>query len=89
MIKPDLLEVLRCPVTMQKLALADDSLVGKVNQAIGRGECQTVNGDTASRELEAGLIREDREVLYPIYEGIPMLVAGEGLRLPEGGNNSV
>lgn len=35
----------------------------------------------ARHSLEAGLIREDGQVLYPVVNGIPVLLADEGIVL--------
>jgi uncharacterized protein YbaR (Trm112 family) len=34
MIKPELLNILRCPETRQKLTLAEPSLIAQINEAI-------------------------------------------------------
>jgi uncharacterized protein YbaR (Trm112 family) len=63
-----LLEILCCPVTHQTLRIADEK------ELIAASE-------TASRIISEGLVRQDGKILYPISEGIPLLVPEEGIPL--------
>ena len=38
-------------------------------------------GELARAKVEQGLIREDGQVVYPILEGIPMLMMEHGVRI--------
>jgi uncharacterized protein YbaR (Trm112 family) len=64
----ELLEILCCPLTHQALRIAEE-------EALVRA---TAN---ASRPISEGLIREDGKILYPISDGIPLLVPEEGIPL--------
>ncbi|MGW8256457.1 MAG: Trm112 family protein [Thermoguttaceae bacterium] len=83
MIAKHLLDIIVCPVDHQPLRLAEDSLIERLNRAIQQG----VINDRASRlvtsTLEEGLIREDGRIIYPIRDGIPVLLAEEGIDLTE------
>ncbi|MDX1952431.1 MAG: Trm112 family protein [Verrucomicrobiota bacterium] len=79
--KPELLAILRCPDSMQKLELASPEMIQQVNQRIRSRSIKNKNGSTVEQEIEGGLIREDRSVLYPIRENIPTLLIGEGILL--------
>lgn len=81
MIDKDLLAILACPATHQPLAEAEAALLAEVNAVITAGGARTVGGGRVSETLEGGLVREDRQVLYPIRDGIPVLLAEEGIRL--------
>lgn len=81
MIDKDLLAILACPATHQPLAEADAALLARLNATIAAGGARTVGGGKVSEALEAGLVREDRQVLYPIRDGIPVLLAEEGILL--------
>ena len=63
-----LLELICCPVTHQNLRLADEA---ELVSASAR----------ASRPITEGLVREDGNMLYPISDGIPLLVPEEGIPL--------
>ena len=40
-----------------------------------------MGGAAVERTLEAGLVREDGLIVYPIRDGIPVLLIDEGIRL--------
>ncbi|MFZ0711798.1 MAG: Trm112 family protein [Terrimicrobiaceae bacterium] len=64
----ELLGLLCCPVTHQALRIA--------------GEAELVNASAkVSKPVSGGLVREDGKVLYPINDGIPLLVPEEGIPL--------
>ncbi len=52
--------------------------LAEVNRRISLGEINTVNGIVVRTPLPAGLVREDGKVIYPISDGIPLLVSGRG-----------
>ena len=81
MIDPKLLEILACPVTHQSLTEAKAELLASVNQKIKAGGFKNVGGEAVEKELDAGLVREDAKLLYPIVDGIPVLLENEGLSL--------
>ena len=81
MIEKDLLDILACPETHQRLVEARAPMLGSVNTRIAAGDLQNVGGEAVTEQLEAGLVREDGKVLYPIRDGIPVLLIHEGLPL--------
>jgi uncharacterized protein len=80
-ISPDLLAMLRCPQTRQPLTVAVAPLVAAVNQRIARGELRNQGGDCLEKPIDAGLVREDRAGVYPVVDGIPILLADEMIPL--------
>ena len=80
-IDKDLLEILCCPATRQPLAEASSDQIARANEAIRAGTLKTVGGEAVTEELEAALVREDGQVLYPIRDEIPVLLIDEGLPL--------
>lgn len=81
MIDPELLAILVCPDTHQPLRQAGDELVARVNRALAEGRVQNVAGQAVAEALDEGLVREDGRVLYPVRDGIPVLLVEEGLPL--------
>lgn len=81
MIDPELLEILVCPETHQPLRLADEALVQRVNRGIAAGRAKNVAGEAVGEAVEGGLVRADGRILYPVREGIPVLLVEEGLPL--------
>ena len=83
MVNPELLEILVCPETMQTLAMADAEILDRVNQAVEGGSLVNQGGDRVKKRIEEGLVREDGNVLYPVKDGIPVLLEGESVRLDQ------
>lgn len=81
MIDKDLLDILACPETHQPLAMAEPALLAKINKLISGGSCTNAGGKKVVDPLDAGLVREDGKVLYPIRDDIPVLLIDEGLKV--------
>jgi uncharacterized protein YbaR (Trm112 family) len=81
MIKPDLLAILRCPDTHQHLSVADAALVAKLNDLAQAGKLKNKAGQAVSEKFEEGLLRQDRQILYPIRNNIPLMLVDEGIPL--------
>lgn len=78
-IDKDLLEILACPETHQRLAEADAALLGRINEWIAGGKATNRGGRPVTDKLGAALVRADGKVVYPIRDGIPVLLVDEGL----------
>lgn len=79
----DLLAILCCPETKLDVSLADDALIGKVNDAVGRGVLKNKAQKPVTEMLDGGLIRADKKILYPIREDIPVMLIEEGIPLDQ------
>ena len=75
----DLLEMLACPDTRQKLAEAGADVLERVNARVRAKGAKNVGGKAVEMELEAGLVRQDGKIVYPIRDGIPVLLVDEGI----------
>ena len=82
MIDAGLLKILVCPESKQPVSLAGPAVLESVNQLISRGALRTKGDRVLSEPLEAGLIREDQRVLYPVREDIPVMLIDESIELP-------
>jgi uncharacterized protein YbaR (Trm112 family) len=80
-IDKELLQILACPETHQPLAEAGADLIAKVNAAVGEGRCKNRGGQSVTESLSGGLLRQDEKVLYPVREGIPVLLVDEGIEI--------
>ena len=83
MVDPDLLSLLCCPETRQGLRQADAPLLEKLNQQITAGSLLNRTGGRVSEKLTGGLIREDGKILYPVRNGIPVMLVDEGISCAE------
>jgi uncharacterized protein YbaR (Trm112 family) len=77
----ELLAILCCPETKQDVALADDTLVAKLNAKIEQGQLKNKAGQPVGEKLDGGLVRADKKILYPIREDIPVMLIEEGIPL--------
>ena len=82
-IDKDLLEIICCPDTHQDLRVISDRQLGLLNDAQKLGKLTHREGNAVAYNLSGGLIREDGEVVYPIREGIPVLLSEEAIILNE------
>jgi uncharacterized protein YbaR (Trm112 family) len=80
-ISAELLEILVCPETKQPVALATSERLEELNQKIRSGELRNRSGETVEKELTEALVREDERVLYPVDDGIPVMLIDESIEL--------
>jgi uncharacterized protein YbaR (Trm112 family) len=81
LVDPGLLKILCCPETHQPVCEADAVLVADLNRRIEKGSLKNRAGKTVSDKLDGGLLRQDRQVLYPIRNRIPMMLVEEAIPL--------
>ncbi|MFQ6605538.1 MAG: Trm112 family protein [Fidelibacterota bacterium] len=78
-----LLTILRCPVTMKPLAMADDEVLHDLNTRIQVGKVNTKEGETVTEVFTEGLITTDKKIFYPIRSGVPVLLESESILLSD------
>ena len=81
MIDAELLEILVCPETKQPVALADSGRLSALNEKISQGVVRNRGGDVVSQPLDAGLLRTDGRVIYPVVDDIPVMLIDESIEL--------
>ena len=81
MIDKELLEILACPETKEPVSLADDELVAQINAAIERGEVVNRGDQKVEAPIDGGLLRQDGAYLYPIDDGIPVMLIDQAIPL--------
>lgn len=81
MISRELLELLCCPETHQPVREAEPALIARLNAQIAAGTLKNRAGQPVTERLEGGLVRADGKVLYPIRDGIPVMLVEEGIPL--------
>lgn len=78
-----LLSILCCPITHKGLLPARRDLLKKVNAAIARGKLVNREGVPLAAALEEALVTDDGKLLYPVNDGIPVLLEGESVGLEQ------
>lgn len=81
----DLLEILCCPEDRTPVALAPDDLIARLNADIARGALKNKAGAVVQEPMQAGLLRKDGAVLYPVRDDIPVMLVEEGIVVTSAG----
>ena len=74
-----LLSFLRCPDDCSELTVAGEAVVTRVNAAIRTGALRNEAGRVLDETIDGGLIRKEGDLLYPIIDGIPILLRDEAI----------
>jgi uncharacterized protein YbaR (Trm112 family) len=80
-VNPELLEILVCPETKQPVLEAGAEVLARLNEEIEAGRLRNRGGEAVTKPLAEGLVREDGKVLYPVDDGIPVMLIEESLLL--------
>jgi uncharacterized protein YbaR (Trm112 family) len=76
-----LLTILRCPVTHKGLSILKKDELAKLNKAIAEGKVKTLDGAPVEEPLAEALVTDDGKRLYPVSDGIPVLLESESVHL--------
>jgi uncharacterized protein YbaR (Trm112 family) len=77
----DLIAILICPETKQPVALATGAQLARVNELVRAGNAYNRAGTRIAKELAEALVRQDGRVLYPVEDGIPVMLVEESIAL--------
>ena len=78
-----LLTILRCPITHRGLQPAPGKVLDAVNAAIADGQLMTNDGRVLDEPFRAALVTDDGKVLYPVDDGIPVLLESEAVHMEQ------
>ena len=78
-----LLTILRCPLTRKGLSLLKSDELARINAAISKGEVVNQEGSTVDNELDEALVTDDGKRLYPVNDGIPVLLEDESIDMEQ------
>ena len=81
MIDKELLQILACPEDKTPVHMAEQTIIDQINGRIEKGEIKNRGGEAVENPLDGGLIREDGAFLYPIDDGIPIMLIDEAIPL--------
>ncbi len=79
---PALLALLCCPETRQPLAVASPGLLITLERQREVGKLHNRGGTLLTEPIVEGLVRADGTLLFPIRDGIPLLVPDEAVMVP-------
>jgi uncharacterized protein YbaR (Trm112 family) len=79
MIHAELLAILRCPENHSPLREVDAAFVAKLNAAAASKQIRNRGGELVTQILDGGLIRSDDAWVYPIVDGIPIMLVDEAI----------
>lgn len=74
-----LLDILACPATRMPLEMLEASGLDALNRAIATGGIQLNDQSVQAEPLREALVTRDRKTVYRIDDGIPVLLAEEGI----------
>ncbi|MFI5320759.1 MAG: Trm112 family protein [Myxococcota bacterium] len=77
----DLIAILICPESKQPVAHATPAQLAQLNDAIRAGNAYNRAGARVEKELREALVREDGRLLYPVEDGIPVMLVEESISL--------
>ena len=74
-----LLDVLVCPVSKSGLRVLSKDRLAILNRCIEAGEIANASGKKLDEPLEGALMTMDGKTLYAVRDGIPVMLADEGV----------
>lgn len=77
------IDQLACPETQQRLSAAPLALIELINAHIVQGEIKNRAQRVLISTLESGLVRQDGKIVYPVVQGVALMLADEGIEVAQ------
>ncbi len=74
-----LLEILVCPITKQPVSVLNEPKLTSLNRKIEAGEVRNHMGEQVSEPLREAVITDTGTTIYPVTEGIPVMLEDESI----------
>ncbi len=78
-----LLTILRCPISHKGLSVLKKDELARINAAIAAGELVNHEGAAIANPLAEALITDDGKRIYPVDDGIPVLLEDESISMEQ------
>ena len=78
-----LLTILRCPISHKGLSVLKKDELARINAAIAVGELVNHEGAAIANPLTEALITDDGKRIYPVDDGIPVLLEDESISMEQ------
>jgi len=78
-----LLTILRCPVSHKGLSVLKKDSLERLNAAIHTGDLVNYEGVKLAEPLAEALVTDDGKRVYPVADGIPVLLEGESISMEQ------
>ena len=74
-----LLDILCCPASKQPVGMLSAAQLAALNRGIEQRRVQSADGLLLDKPLAAGLLTRDGRTVYRIDDGIPVMLADQGV----------
>lgn len=75
----NLLDIVCCPLTKLPLQLLDGTRLVRLNSAIETGTIHARSKNSVDEQLVEALVTRDGRLVYPVRDGIPILLEEESI----------
>jgi uncharacterized protein YbaR (Trm112 family) len=78
-----LTEIAQCPLTRESVTIASEESIRRLNDRIGEGRARDAGGNWVQQPVEMGLVSTDGCYLYPILQGVAVMLPSLAIILDE------